>query len=175
MTITVNTVADRSGMKNPISQNKKMLGRVIFLLYMVALVYFCFFSEHFGRTAHVYGEYRYNLVPFREIARYIRFRDTIGYYIVVINLIGNILAFIPFGFFWPIIGIRKYAFARTVISGFLTSLLIEISQLLVFVGSFDVDDLILNTLGSVIGYLLFRLVYRWWAFVVRRQMQVKSE
>lgn len=90
-------------------------------------------------------------------------------YIFAVNIIGNVLAFVPFGFFRPIIGVRKYAFVRTVVSGFLTSLAIEVSQLLVFVGSFDVDDLILNTLGTMIGYGLFRLVHRLWAYAVKKR------
>ncbi len=156
-------------MKNPISRKNRMLGFFFFFLYMVALVYFCFFSEHFGRTSHAVGQYRYNLMPFREIFRYFRYRESFGMYIFAVNIIGNVLAFVPFGFFRPIIGVRKYAFVRTVVSGFLTSLAIEVSQLLVFVGSFDVDDLILNTLGTMIGYGLFRLVHRLWAYAVKKR------
>lgn len=150
-------------MRNPISQEKKTIGWILFLLYMISLVYFCFFSEEFGRTSHVAGQYRYNIIPFKEIIRFVKYRKSVGFHVFAINVIGNVLAFVPYGFFRPIIGMRKYNFLRTIVWGFLTSLAIEVSQLLVFVGSFDVDDLILNTFGTVIGFLLFRLVHRNWA------------
>lgn len=51
-----------------------------------------------GRT---YSEraYHYNLVPLKEIMRFIRYRKVLGTYAVVLNLVGNIIAFMPFGTF----------------------------------------------------------------------------
>lgn len=153
-------------MKNTIGLKKKVLGWILFLLYLCFLVYLCFFAESMGRTSQGADEYRYNLVLFREIQRYYIYRETMGIHIFILNIIGNVVAFIPFGFFRPIIGIHKASFMRTLLSGAIFSLIIEISQLLIHVGSFDVDDIFLNTLGTLIGYITF-LVFRYGWRVLR--------
>ena len=139
---------------------KRILSWILFLAYLMVLVYLCFFSGEMGRNHSSYG---YNLVPFREIKRYYAHIDTIGTYIFVLNIVGNVVAFMPFGFFRPLLGVKKLGIFKTVIQGALFSLFIETSQLLVQVGSFDVDDIILNTLGTFAGYLVFSLfnkIYR---------------
>ena len=76
-----------------------------------------------------------------------------------IDIVGNILAFMPLGFFSPILFRRKRYFIIVVfISGFV-SLTVEILQYSLVVGNFDVDDIILNTLGGFIGYIIFRVCY----------------
>jgi hypothetical protein len=60
----------------------------------------------------------------------------------------------------PIISRQQRKFARITLLSFLSSLLVELIQLVSKVGSFDVDDMILNTLGGVIGYLLFWGAYQ---------------
>lgn len=80
-----------------------------------------------------------------------------GMYAVLTNLLGNILIFIPFGFFLPM-GSTKKSFVLTALFSFFLSLGIETFQLLTKIGSFDVDDLLLNTLGGIIGYLLYRIL-----------------
>lgn len=143
-----------------IGLKKRILSWTLFLAYLMVLVYLCFFSEEMGRNHSSYG---YNLVPFREIRRYYTHIDTIGAYIFVLNIVGNVVAFMPFGFFRPLLGVKKPGIFKTVIQGALFSLIIETSQLLVQVGSFDVDDIILNTLGTFAGYIMFSLfnaIYR---------------
>lgn len=125
----------------------------VFIVYMVALVYFLFFSEQMGRIPC--GEYKYSLVPFREIKRYLIYRREIGLFNVVLNLAGNVICFVPFGLMLPIMSSRQRGVCKITILTFLTSLLIELIQLVSKVGSCDVDDIILNTLGGFLGYLLF--------------------
>ena len=98
--------------------------------------------------------YHYNLVLFKEIKRFWNYRNQLGIFSVFSNLAGNILIFIPFGFFMPVACIRRNIFATT-IEAFMLSLSIEVIQLLTKVGCFDVDDLLLNTLGGLIGYIIF--------------------
>ena len=69
--------------------------------------------------------------------------------------LGNILLFVPMGVFLPIIW-KTITFKRIIGIGFLISIILEIIQP-VLGRSFDVDDLIMNTLGTIIGYLLVRL------------------
>ena len=64
---------------------------------MVLLFYVVFFAESMGR-AEIASGYKYNLTFFREIRRYGRFLgqfDTLGR-IAFLNIIGNVLAFVPF-------------------------------------------------------------------------------
>lgn len=100
-------------------------------------------------------EYRYNLVPFVEIRRFWIYRQQLGLYAVMTNIIGNVLGFLPFGFILPVIVQKMRSGFVIVMSGFLLSLSVELIQLVTKVGCFDVDDLILNTLGAAAGYLLF--------------------
>lgn len=79
-----------------------------------------------------------------------------------INPIGyalNVLMLVPFGFLAPLIWPRLDKLWRTALAGFSFSLLIELSQLVNYRSS-DVDDLIMNTLGAVLGFALYRLYAR---------------
>lgn len=74
-----------------------------------------------------------------------------------INLAGNVLAFVPFGFFLPVLNVHTRGILRMALFTFEFSLLVETIQLVSKVGSFDVDDLMLNTLGGILGYVIFAL------------------
>lgn len=77
---------------------------------------------------------------------------------VLLNIVGNVVAFVPFGSFLPIFSVRCRKIRMTVFYSFELSLLVELFQLVTRVGSFDVDDLILNTLGGAIGFWLYWLL-----------------
>ena len=98
-------------------------------------------------------EYHYNLVPFQEIKRFWEYREQLGVWSTV-NLFGNVFIFIPLGFFEPMASYRR-SFFGTVLDGFLVSMLVEVFQFISKVGRFDVVDLLLNTLGVIIGYVIF--------------------
>lgn len=72
----------------------------------------------------------------------------------VINIVGNIVMFMPIGFLIPLLWDKLNSFKNVVFFGFATSLLIELTQLFLIRGT-DIDDLILNTVGAVLGYLVF--------------------
>ena len=55
------------------------LGTVLFILYVLALIYFLFFSEEYGRVAMEERQYRYNLTPFVEIRRFWVYRRQLGF------------------------------------------------------------------------------------------------
>ena len=135
------------------------VGRVLFMVYLAGLCYFLFFAENYGRT---FGQehYRYNLVPFREIERFWNHRHELGIHSLY-NLAGNILGFVPAGVFIPVLLKGRRGFLFTACSILQMSLHVEILQLIFRVGSFDVDDLILNTLGGMLGYLLLKAVASW--------------
>lgn len=138
----------------------RLMSRFFFGLYILLLFYWMFFAEEWGRSILV-GEYHYNLIPFREIGRYLRYHHQIGTWLVIWNLAGNVMGFVPLGALLPIVRKRKMGFGKVFLLSFELSLVIEISQLLLRVGSCDVDDMILNTLGGCIGYLLYYAVHLW--------------
>ena len=135
----------------------RLTGILLFILYVLLLIYFLFFSEEYGRAAEVQQEYRYNLVPFVEIRRFWIYREQLGTFAVFSNIFGNVIGFLPFGFILPVIFRRMNSGFLICISGFLLSLTVEVIQLVTKVGCFDVDDMILNTLGAALGYVLFRI------------------
>ncbi len=132
------------------TRNQK-LGWVLFIAYLALLVYFMFFAESLGRNPDL-REYSYNLEPFKEIRRFYNYRKQLGMEAFLLNIFGNVIGFMPCGFFLPIISRRSKKFYNTFLFSFCLSLCIEITQLVFRVGSFDVDDLFLNTVGGVLGF-----------------------
>ncbi|MBM7660989.1 glycopeptide antibiotics resistance protein [Bacillus mesophilus] len=109
----------------------------------------------FGRTTHT--EYMYNLIPFETINIFLqmdRFNPDVW-----INLVGNIGVFVPFGILIPLV-IKKRLF-KSFILFFSAVLVLETLQLVLRRGSFDIDDLILNSLGFFTGYGLYRIFTSW--------------
>ncbi len=129
-------------------------GRILFYLYMASLIYFLFFSERYGRTLSN-REYHYNLELFKEIRRFWIYRKTLGWETVFVNLAGNIAVFIPVGLAVPLLYERYRSFFQVALLAFEISLAAVLIQLMTKVGTFDVDDLFLNTVGGCIGYALF--------------------
>ena len=126
---------------------------VLVAAYLILLFYFLFFSEGLGR-ASTETEYRYNLTLFREIKRFIEYRHVLGYQAVFLNVVGNVIAFMPFGFLLPPLMNYKTNWFVTTIWAFLFSLFAETIQLFFRLGSFDVDDMLLNTVGGLLGYII---------------------
>lgn len=129
-------------------------GWLLFYLYIILLSYFLFFSEHYGRVDSQ-RVYRYNLVLFKEIRRYIEYRRQIGFESFLVNIPGNILAFVPFGFMLPMLNKKYKGFLAVTFFSLLFSVTAEVVQLIFKVGTFDVDDMLLNTVGGMLGYLLY--------------------
>ena len=133
----------------------RILGKILFVLYILFVFYFLIFSDWYGRTGEM-QEYHYNLVLFKEIKRFWNYRGQLGAFATFTNLFGNIVIFLPFGFFMPMAS--KYrSFWATAVNSLALSLLVETFQLLTRVGCFDVDDLVLNTLGGILGYITFMI------------------
>ena len=118
--------------------------------YLLLLGYWMLFG--FGRTPH--KEYMYNLKPFSTISHFLQ-TDNFNTKTWVINLLGNIGVFIPFGILLPMI-IRR-GFIIVSILFFLGLFILESIQLVSKRGSFDVDDFILNYIGFLIGYWIIKI------------------
>lgn len=109
------------------------------------------------------GAWNLNLVPFRTIKSYWRNRSNLY---ALKNILGNILVFIPFGFFLPIEYNKK--FKEVIIISFVSVLLIETFQLITMLGYFDIDDIILNITGCILGYGIYKKFY------LNKNSQIKS-
>jgi len=79
------------------------------------------------------------------------------------NIGGNIVGFVPLGILIPLVFTFLGGFFRVTGIVFLISLLFETTQLLAGIGVFDVDDLILNTAGGIIGYIIYAIT-KWLFF-----------
>ncbi len=150
--------------KKPVSETKdsrrksvsKSIYRILFTSYSVLLIWELFL----GRYRSFGGPRRYNLTPLKTIIGYLEHFESFGAKIVAINLAGNVLAFLPLGFFLPIVFKRISGMLSAVIVTILTSITAEVIQFALNVGGFDVDDILLNTLGGAIGFLLYKIAYR---------------
>ncbi|MBR2408699.1 MAG: VanZ family protein [Lachnospiraceae bacterium] len=127
-----------------------------FLAYLLLLAYLLFFSSTYGRTIEM--GYRYNLTPFLEIRRGLKHIETVGYRYVLVNIAGNVVAFMPFGFLLPLITERKMNTIKVFFFSLLLTICAESLQLVSRTGAFDVDDLILNTIGGALGYWCYVLL-----------------
>jgi glycopeptide antibiotics resistance protein len=83
------------------------------------------------------------------------YHKSIGLEGFLVNVVGNILAFMPFGFCLPIISLKETKLYRVFFWTFGFSVAIETIQLFYKIGIFDVDDIILNTFGGILGYWCF--------------------
>lgn len=144
------------------------IGVLLFCIYLILLVYVMFLSEDFGRAGH--DGYAYNLIFFREIRRFYEYRETLGMKAFLLNTAGNVICFMPFGFFLPVVTKYGEKWYRTVGASFLMSFMIETLQLFLRIGSFDVDDMMLNTLGGTLGYIAAKILRAW----VRHRRRTKD-
>ena len=118
----------------------KELLSLIFIIYILCLYHVVTFQDiNYGVS---------NFIPFKEIFRY-----SIGSSKFIKNILGNILLFIPFGFFTSYF-LRINKIKAPIILTFITSFTIEIVQY--YIGRvFDIDDIILNLIGGILGFFLY--------------------
>jgi glycopeptide antibiotics resistance protein len=113
-----------------------------FVIYVICLFYVVTFQDVSWSSS--------NYIPFKEMLRY-DFGSTRFYS----NILGNLIMFMPFGLFTAYFLEKEKAMPIFIIS-LLTSSTIEVTQH--FIGRvFDIDDIILNVLGALIGYLVYYL------------------
>ncbi len=108
-------------------------------------------------TYSMQGSINYNLIPFRSMSAQI---ERITQWWALKNLLGNIIPFIPFGFLLPIAYKKFSSMISIFFTGLASILLIEIFQFFTKLGNFDVDDIILNMIGIVCGYVIFLVINR---------------
>ena len=97
---------------------------------------------------------RVNLIPFRTVYEYIDkiLNNRINVDTAITNLIGNIIVFLPMGAFLPCLFQKMRSFKKTVFTVFFIVLGIELIEIILAMGAFDIDDFIFNLGGAMIGY-----------------------
>ncbi|HIW32538.1 MAG TPA: VanZ family protein [Candidatus Paenibacillus intestinavium] len=126
----------------------------ILLAYTLLLIYWMLFG--FGRSPQLH--YQYNIIPLATIIEMFQLYPLFSKPLII-NIIGNIIVFVPFGILLPAIIIRKKLIALLAV--FLSGVTVmELSQLLLRRGSFDIDDYLLNSIGFIIGYIIYRCFYK---------------
>lgn len=139
----------------------KFLIFLLFAIYMLFLLFLTFMNgvrykdnileDVVYRWNRGYG---INFTPFRTIKRYCRHKNADFY----INVVGNVVIFIPYGIYLPVIWEKLRSFWKMFFACLLFPVFIETVQL--FIGrNTDIDDVILNLLGGLIGALIFWLGY----------------
>ena len=99
---------------------------------------------------------RVNLIPFRTVYEYIDkiINNRINVDTAITNLIGNIIVFLPMGAFLPCLFHKMRSFKKTILTVFFIVLGIELLEIILAMGAFDIDDFIFNLGGAMIGYAL---------------------
>lgn len=125
------------------------------LLFGIVIIKFTgSFSELFAKIESTPFGTNYNLIPFRSIGEQLNhFSEGWARF----NLLGNIIPFVPFGFLLPMISEKANSLRRILLFGLGFVLFAEAFQFFTRLGSFDVDDVILNMFGIFVGYLMIRL------------------
>lgn len=121
----------------------------ILLFYSILILYFMFFGFDRPGAALAGHEYRFDIVPKVPPLNFPNFLDFTYFQLWFFNL-GNLLAYIPFGIL--IFLLYPLKFLKFIILFFLSILFLETIQMLTLLGSFDINDAIVNTLGAAIGF-----------------------
>lgn len=144
---------------------QKKYVRLIFSIYLLVVIKVIIFKYPLEQLKEIAATWEKgvilegldtaNFTLFKTIRMYIDYSYMLNSFE---NLVGNIVVFVPFGFLLPYVLKRGRNFFVMLINVFLFVLGIEVFQLFSAFGAFDVDDILLNCLGAVLGYL-FYLMY----------------
>jgi glycopeptide antibiotics resistance protein len=144
---------------------------IVLFLYLLVLSKLILFKQlplseiirHFSFNSESSIFESHNFIPLKTITYYLLLAD-VNLNIRIENLVGNIIGFGPFGFMLPLLTKRFSTKYKIIAATFGLSLMYELIQLIFKFGSFDVDDLILNTIGGLIGYWIFNVCRGLWRF-----------
>jgi glycopeptide antibiotics resistance protein len=138
------------------TRRTRWLAVCTFIAYSTVLIQFVVFKAiptiHIGhRIFRLAGTHTGagNFVPFKTILPLLLGRG--NHLIAMVNLLGNIIPFMPIGFLAPLV-LRSFSWQKALALGVFTGLGCEVMEVIFRVGIFDIDDVILNALGVVLGY-----------------------
>jgi len=126
----------------------------IFGLYCFVLIYILFLSR--GAMMHYsYAQYLRqftNFIPFKTIIEYVERYNNGFRNLSVMNLLGNFFLFTPMGMLLPCVSSKLNRFWKVTLTVLVMVVVVEIAQGLLRVGSIDIDDVLFNVIGAMIGY-----------------------
>lgn len=134
--------------------------KVVFFLYLAVVVKVIIFKYPWDELLRIINGWERevvlegldtaNFTLFKTIKMYIDYSYKLNSFE---NLVGNVVAFIPFGFLLPYVHKGSRKFAALLVNALLFVVGIEVFQLFSAFGAFDVDDILLNCVGAVIGWI----------------------
>ena len=122
---------------------------MLFLLYLAVLLRITVFRSDFG-SHPLFADGVVIWVPFVNLFKTLQ--NSVGYFLYL--FVGNLIWFVPFGLLVPLL---TGTGSVTIFWAFLLSMTIEILQFVFGTGFTEVEDVILNTLGTAMGYVVY-----WW-------------
>ena len=129
-------------------EKKKVMVFLLFIIYILIILRLTIFRSY------TYSETQLSLLLFIDL---VDIYKNIGMWQFLRLFIGNIGWFIPFGFLLSML-LKKSVFFKVVMFGLAFSFVIEMLQFILRKGVAELDDLILNVLGAIIGYFLYRFL-----------------
>ncbi len=155
--------------------NKSKRMKIVFFLYIAVVIKVIIFKypwedlraivDSWEKDVILEGLDTANFTLFKTIKMYIDYSYKLNSFE---NLVGNVVAFIPFGFLLPYVQPGSRHFFVLLLNAFLFVLGIEVFQLFSAFGAFDVDDILLNCVGAVMGWVAY---VEWEAFWAKRKVR----
>ncbi len=154
------------------TNNKKILRInlwIYLILYVILFLTLTLFDAKFGRSGLVLNNYfsknfinyvkiTSNIIPFKTIIGYLKsFNSLYSTSNIMFNLLGNLFALVPLGLLLCLLFKKQNKFKNYLITILLLVFGVEIAQLLTSSGAFDIDDIILNTLGAIIWFFIYKI------------------
>ena len=157
-------------------KSREPVAALLFLGYCALMIYLLLFMDRAATEGLSYWEQvqnNCNFIPGRTVGNYWDVLTRPDYYmkkwetasvyyyqasIALVNILGNIAMFVPFGVFLPVMWRCLQRAWKAIPVGMLTIALVEIIQLLTLRGRCDIDDVLLNVIGIAAGYGLWRFV-----------------
>lgn len=133
--------------------------KCVFAIWLMVYIFIILYITVFNRLVHPFTEYHYHLIPLWSIDNI-----KLGYVETIYEKINNVILFVPLGILIgglisSITSPNSRLWFMSMVVGCLVSICIEIFQLLTKTGWCEIDDVICNTIGCVIGSLVMKIVY----------------
>lgn len=127
--------------------------KLLFFMYFLVVFNYTFFPMMLGAESRLH----INFVPIKETMMMFKNNANLAMY----NVIGNIVMFLPLGIFIPLLFRKRDNIISILFYGFTGSLFIEINQLITGGRATDIDDIIFNTVGALLGYVIYKMLYKY--------------
>lgn len=155
----------RVGLEGP-SKKNKIIVQIIGIIYTAILLLLLFWRTKYNAGDDYWSQVRANIqyMPFATISIFwkiiIRSKKVSSLFNAILNLAGNVVLFIPIGMFLPYENKKLQSFWRFFLWSIIIITVIELTQLFTLRGICDIDDLILNVAGEIIGFIFFAIFKR---------------